>query len=355
MTTTTAAAGPATEQEVATRLRAATVGAFQDASAERQRDPYHVGISALGRCTRANAYALSRTPVSDEPPPEEGRAANLGTWEHEGLLPRIARRLGDAQTEVPVVLRAAGLQLEGHIDLDWSPAGPVDLKTVGEHRLAGVRRTGIAYADHRVQIGGYALARLQAGRRTPFLAWHYLDRATGDEQVLVSRFTNADALAVIDRVQTLVNFAEEPDTAPRDERGPGLSFACDACPWLRRCWGEEAEPGVTGAQSILVRNDADVVEALLAYDTARAQETAAAKVKKDMEARLERTRFSTYGPVPDRPELGIKYTRGKSYDATDGKAAAARLRELGETVPTSRRRGQLQIKLVDIEDGGGQS
>lgn len=345
---------PATAGEVAAQLRAATRAAFRAETAARQRDPHRFSISGLGGCTRAAAYALAHTPVSDDPEPEEGRAANLGTWQHAGLLPRLAEQLGNASVEVPVTLAAAGIELSGHIDLDWHPVGAVDLKTVGEHRLGRVRRSGDPYYPHRVQASGYALARLQAGRAGSWVGWHYLDRASGDEEIIVQPFTNSTALEVIDRVQELVDYAEEPDMAPRDERGPGLSFACDRCPWLRRCWGDDAEPGVTGAQANLVRNDQDVIAALTHYQDARDREGQGRRDKEDAEALLDRTRFDTYGPVPDRPGVGIRYGRDRGHEVLDQKAARERLVELGEEPPMKPRRGNLRIKLVSIDDGGGQ-
>lgn len=344
---------PATAEQVADELRAATAAAFRAASAQRQRHPHHLGISSLGGCTRRAAYALARVEPSDDPPPREGRAANLGTWEHEGLLPRLAEQLGpQAQTEVPVVLRAAGIEIPGTADLVRDPVVVEDLKTVGEHRLGRVRREGDPFYPHRMQAGGYALARLQDGHPTTWFGWHYLDRASGDEEIMVRPFTNRDALQVVDRVQTLVDWAAgDPDYAPRDERGPGLSFACDECPFLRRCWGEDAEPGQVGAQAVQVRSDADAVEQLARYLDARDRETAAKAEKKDAEAALSRTRFGTYGPVPDRPGLALEYRRDRGYQALDSKAARARLEELGEEPPTAYRQGNLRIKLVSTEGG----
>lgn len=338
---------PTTVAEVEARLSRATSAAFAAATASRRRDPFKVGISSLGGCSRAAAYALSRTPVSDEPGAEEGRAANLGTWQHEGLLPLLAQVLGDAAIERPVVLKAAGLEFPGHIDLDWVPVGPVDLKTVGEHRLGQVRRPGKPFYAHRVQARSYALARLQAGIPTPFLGWHYLDRATGDEHIIAEEFSNAAALDVIDRVQQLADYAEDPDSAPRDERGPGLSPVCDHCPWLRQCWGEDAYPGTAGAQANLVRTDADALAALLDYDDAAQRARQAKKDKEFAVAKLSRTRFATY-PLPDRPGLGIKYTRYRGYEVLDEKAAKQRLIELGEEPPTRWREGNLSITVVKL-------
>lgn len=336
------APSPSAEDE-RQRLEAATRRAFTASSAARQRHPHHFGLSALGACRRAGAYALSRTPPSDpDLPVREGRAANLGTWEHEGLLPLLAAELPGARVEVPVVLRWAGLEIPGSIDLD-DPWTVVDLKTVGEYRLSGVLRTGSPYYQHRLQAGGYGLARLQEGRPPRYVGWHYLDRANGDECIVVEPFTNSFAEQVTDRVEELAELAEEPDSAPRDERGPGLSFSCDECPWLRRCWGPDAEPGSTRA--LRVFDAPDIEEALLEYDAARAAESAAKKAKEYALAKVEGAAYGQYG----RAELG----RGKPSTAADPWAAVRKLKALGLDVPQAHKRGAIKIKIVQPPKVGG--
>lgn len=342
MTTLTRPAGPLTVADERRRLTEATRAAFVAESRARQRDPHHVGMSSLGRCRRATAYALARTPVSDpDLPVREGRAANLGTWEHTGLLPRLAEQLPGAQVEVRVRLRAAGLDIPGSIDLD-DPYTVLDLKTVGEHRLAGVVRTYSAYHSHRIQAGGYGVGRLQEGRPPRFIGFHYLDRANGDECIVVERFTNRYAGEVVDAVHELAAMAEAPDDAPRDEPGPGLSFECDECPWLRRCWGPDAEPGSTRA--VRVHDDAEIEQALLDYDTARAAESKAKAAKKVAEAKVAGAAFGVYGRA--------EYGRGKAVTKDDPHAAARKLRALGLDVPQRTDRGALKIKIVKPPVGG---
>lgn len=318
------------------RLETATRQAFLNESAARQRPPWHFGLSSLGGCRKASAYAISRTAPSDpEIPVREGRAANLGTWQHAGLLPRLAEQLPGSQIEVKVRLRLAGLVIPGSIDLD-DPQTVLDLKTVGEHRLNGVVRSYAAYSNHRLQAGGYGLARLQEGRPPRFIAFHYLDRANGDECIVVERFTNAYAQEVMDRVDELAELALAPDEAPRDERGPGLSFSCDECPWLRRCWGPDAEPGSTRA--LRVHEDADIEAALLDYDRARAIESAAKADKKLAEAKVEGARYGQYGRAT--------YGRGKEIVGDDPYAAARKLKALGLDVPQGTKRGAIKIKVT---------
>lgn len=321
------------------RLDGAVARAFEAASAERQRDPFHVGLSAIGGCRRAIAYALARVPPSEEWQPEEGRAANLGTWEHEGLLPRLRDQLPGSQTEVKVEAKIAGLVLPGHIDLD-DPLTVVDLKTVGEWRLSGVRWLGAAYYHHRVQLGGYGLARLQQGRPPKYVAWLYLDRANGDQYIIVERFTNALMLDVIDRVTELAMWAQAPHEAPRDERGPGLSIICNKCRWLRECWGPDAVPGEVGAQR--VHTDPEIEQALLDYADARDREKHAKDDKKLAEAKLSAARYGVYGRA--------SYGRGKDSTVDDPWGSLRLLKSMGVEPPQTTKRGAIKIKIVKGPD-----
>lgn len=327
-----------TAAEVSTAVRAAVGEAFTTANAEHQRDPHRLSMSKLGGCTRQAAYMVAGTEVSDVPLAEEGRAANLGTWQHAGLLPLLAKHLPDARYETPVVLSAAGLTIGGQVDLDWADV-VMDLKTVGERRLHGVRRSG-AFADHRAQVMGYVLARVQMGIPTRWAVWTYLDRASGDVEVVVEPFTNAAMLAVIDRVEEIVRWAETPDQAPRDNRGPGLSFACDRCPWLRRCWGEDATPGQTGAQRLLARDEPGKAAMAALYDDASARVSAGKLDQEFAKLVLDGTRPGIYGPWAVR--------RGKSGGThLDEAQVRADYAARGEEPPTRQSSARLLIKLVE--------
>lgn len=338
MTGTLTAAEPGTldvVEEDRERIEAATRRAFVAESASRQRHPHNFSLSKVGGCRKAAAYTIAKTPVSDpDLPVSEGRAANLGTWEHAGLLPRLAEQLPGSAVEVPVTLRIAGLVIPGSIDLD-DPLTVVDLKTVGEYRLSGVVRKNAAYYNHKMQGGGYALARLQEGRPPRSVAFHYLDRANGDECIVVNPFTNAYAAEVVDRIEEVVDLAESPDTAPRDERGPGLSFSCDECPWLRRCWGPDAEPGDTRA--VAVHNDPEREAALLLYDDARARESAAKKDKDYALALIGDAPYGEYGRAT--------YGRGQPGNREDPHASARKLKAIGLPVPRQDTRGAVKIKI----------
>lgn len=322
-----------------TRIEQAVTGAFKAESASRQRDPHHVGISSVGSCRRAVAYALSKTPVSDTYDGEEGRAANLGTYEHQGLLPRLAEQLPGARHEVDVTARVAGLVLPGHIDLD-DPDNVIDLKTVGEWRLSGVRLLGAAYFHHRLQVGTYGLGRLQEGRPPVWVSWIYLDRANGDQYVIVEPFTNALMLDVIDRITELAYWAATPDDAPRDERGPGLSIICNRCPWLKQCWGPDAVPERTGPQRVFT--DPQIEQALLDYADARDRESKAKADRKFAEARVEGARHGEYGRM--------SYGRGRDQTPEDPWAALRLIKSMGIEAPRTTKRGAIKVKVVKGPD-----
>lgn len=329
------------------RLEKATRDAFVAYSAAKQRHPHDVGISSVGGCRRALALALAKVPPSDDHGPGEDRAANLGTMQHAGYLPVLADQLAGARIEVSVTLRAAGLTLPGHIDLA-DPTTVVDLKTVGEHRLHGARYRGAAYFHHRLQVGGYALGRLQAdpANAPRYVAWLYLDRANGDMYLIVEQFTNQLALQVIDRLTEIACYVNtDPMLAPPDERGPGLSIVCDQCPFLTACWGPTAVPGRTGAQAIRPVNGdwtprmAEIQDALLDYLDAHEVETKGKNRKADAVAKLEGVPTGVYGAAK------YGFTKPQT-DKIDQAAAVAKLRRLGLEVPTKHQRGSIAIKLA---------
>lgn len=286
-----------TAEDVIARTRQLVAEAFRAENSGRQagRTPRRLTMSGLGGCTRHAVYCLAGTPPTDTPTAEEGRAALLGTWIHDGLLPAMARQIGDhAVTEVPVTLRAAGQIITGTLDLaDHDTVW--DLKTVREWRLDGVRRHG-TYDEHRMQVMGYALARHQSGHPVRWVCWLYLDRSTGELHIIAEPFTNSAAMTVIDRVTLLCAYADsDPDAAPRDERGPGLSYVCDRCAWLRRCWGDDALPGEVGVQRSLAATPEGIEAALELYATGAA---AASRGRKDQEfakAILAGVPDNTYG------------------------------------------------------------
>jgi hypothetical protein len=328
-----------TAGDVADDLRDLVAAAFTATSATNPHDPERLSLSGLGGCTRRAAYSVAGTPASDVPPPEQARQANLGTWEHDGLLPQIAQLLPGALVEHPVELHAAGLRIPGRLDL-WWPGLLLDLKTVGEHRLSGVRRAGAPYPEHVVQTRGYALALHQAGMDVRWVASLYMDRADGGEEPMVERFDAPAALSVISRAEEIVEAAAEPDEARRDGRGPGLGFTCDSCPWLRRCWGDDAQPGVVGAQRNLARTDPQVEAALAMYVEARDREAAAKRDKEFAAAIIDGKRWGTYGPYELR--------RGRPHDVLDHETVRSDYATRGEAVPMMETSPPLIVKVLKV-------
>jgi hypothetical protein len=318
-------------------IREATAKAFIAANAAKAHDPLALSISGLGGCTRKAAYALAVVKPSDTAPEEEARAAMLGTWEHEGMLPWLAKVLG-GEYERPVMLRAHGLEIPGTLDLYAAPI-LIDQKTVGEHRLHRVRRQGDPFRNHRQQVRAYGLAAVQDGLEVRYLAWLYLDRASGDEEPMVEEFTNAAALDVLDRVKELMYWAEHPDQAPREERGPGLSYSCDGCPWLRRCWGPTAVPRQVGAQTSLAESPPGLEAAIAFYDAASARKSDATRDQEFAAAVLAATAPSVYGPWLLR--------RDRGGSVMDQAAVTELFAELGREVPKKPTAGGLRVRLVE--------
>jgi PD-(D/E)XK nuclease superfamily protein len=317
---------PADARELAGVLTDAVDGAFTAFTAQRQQqrdDLFALTMSGLGGCSRQAAYRLARVAPSDGgqygPMPE----ANIGTMIHEGLLPRLATLL-DGKDEQPVTLRAGGLVINGRCDLYSEPMQLLmDLKTVGTYKFGSLTEVVDA---HRMQVAGYAWAMRQTGRLVRWVAWLYLDRSSGAPRVLVEPFTDELVALVRERCEELAIYAQAPEKAPRDERGPGLSFVCDGCPWLRRCWGEDAEPGQIGAQAVLARDDVGVEQALTLYDDARVR---AAEAKAEMEfarAMLHQARPGTYG--------GYQLSWSTPRSTADTAAAVTMLTSAGIPVPT---------------------
>lgn len=331
-------------------LAAGVAEAFRRASAASERPPHRFSMSGLGGCTRQGAYKLAMTPVDDPPPPvRENRAAMIGKWIHEGLLPWLVEVFGGAWMEQPVVLYAAGVEVvddgpgwrlvetDGTYDLlvvlllpDGTILVVVDLKTTAERKLAAVRRRGV-YAEHRMQVRGYGAALWQAGVPVRHVAYLYLDRSTGDVEPIVEPFTNDALMAPILRVAEVRAHADlGPDTAPRQTaagrrmRGPGLDIECDTCPWLARCW-PGAERGRVGAQTALARVDGGVEAAAELLADAHDRAAVAERDKALAKAILADTDAGLYGPwLVEWMGGGLR---------PDAKAAEALLAGYGEPMP----------------------
>jgi hypothetical protein len=285
---------------------------------------------------------------SDDVEVRDGREATLGTAQHEFLLSRLSRQFDASTVEESVRLKVGGGSVTvqvvpGSVDLSVSTlrGAIIDLKTVGAHKLAAVRRNG-AYQDHIMQVTAYAVAKMQAGTPIKWIIIIYLDRASGDYEVCATRLTNRMAVSVVDHVLMVRSWADQdPMLAPqvdahgRPMGGPGAGFDCNECPWLRACWGEDARPR---QYPVRVYADSEVEELARQYDAARAAESAAKRTKEALARQLANVVPATYG--------AMRVSRSADSEVESGPAAIAMLRELGIDPPTTWRNGALQVRPV---------
>jgi len=322
---------------------------FEAENTRRQadRDPLGLSMSGLGGCTRRNAYSIAGTPASDTPEPEQARQALLGVGAHDWFLPALARAI-EAKTgavcvvEHPVSLTVAGITIAGTLDLAFDDV-VIDLKTIREWKLGVIRRKG-AYDEHRLQVFGYAYGRWQAGHPVRWVAYLYMDRSTGEVQVVVEEFTTAAAETVMRRVEDLNRLAGDPDTARRDGRGPGVSLICDRCPWLKRCWGPTAVPGTTGPQTILAASTPGLLEILALYVQAAAVAGSAERDKDFAKLVLSCTNPAQYG--------GYVLHRAGDGVMDDTVRMKAVLGELGIDIPKKLKAGAITVRPAKPDKKG---
>lgn len=338
---------------LAATLERGTGKAFAAANTRSQqarRDLFGLSMSYLGACQREAAYRIAQedpdpqyVEVMDE---DEARAAMVGTWIHEGLLPELAALLAGGQAEIRVELVVplgqaddqgitplVKVQGSGDVYTAAAGGGVIDLKTVGAYKLGDIDVFG-AKEKHRKQVRGYAAGMVQMGYPVAWTAWLYLDRGDGTVKAVVEPFGQEEYVGVLRRVQHLVALAEDPDYAPRDERGPGLSWVCDSCPFLRRCWGPEAVPGEKRA--IAVHTDPDIAFAGEQVVELRAKLTALDKQIDFYKAQVGRPPVGQYG--------GIKVTYGKDGEKPDTPRMIALLEELGYEIPMVPKPGNTYIR-----------
>jgi hypothetical protein len=314
---------------VATAFRA-----YTEHAQSQRADLYALTMSGLGSCTRQAAYRVARTAPSEPLVFQEMREANIGTMIHLGLLPHLAAATGGTE-EIAVTLHAGTLTIDGRTDLySERLRAVIDLKTVGTYKFAGLGATIVP--AHRLQVAGYAQAIRQSNRAVDWIAWAYLDRSSGSVRPIVEPWSDELEQLVAQRCEEITLFAEDPDAAPRDERGPGLSYVCDGCPWLRECWGRDAEPGVVGAQKTVLREHGGVEEALRLYDEARARRDEAAE-----EMAFAKAMFGDY----DTGQYGAySFSYASEGSSPDKDAALALLTEAGIPVPAKSTKGRLIVR-----------
>lgn len=319
---------------------------------------WSLSMSGLGGCERESAYKLAGVPPSDPALAydTEARQSMLGTWIHQEFLPYFGEVLAGAEIEMPTRLEVPipadqlGPErvqvIEGTTDCytNVMGGGVIDLKTLGAYLLGGVEYEaesgGQVRDEHRFQVRGYATAIRQWGMPVAWVAWLYMDRANGEVAVHIEPFDEEAERATEEKVRRLVRLAAAPDAAPRTYRGPGLSWVCDGCAWLRECFGPDAEPG--DSRALEVHDHEDIAFAAAKYVELRAQ---IGPLKKDQDM---------YAAMVGRPAPGVygdvTITYGAASDEVDRKGAEEALRLHGIDVPRKPRRGNRNIRWSG--DGG---
>lgn len=315
----------------------------------QRRHLFGLSMSYLGGCRREAAYRVAQV----DPDPEyvyvmgedEARAAMVGTWIHDGLLPELAALLHGGEHEMRVELVAPVgdaedgvtplIKVDGSTDCYTRAAGGgvIDLKTVGAYKLGDIDVFG-PRNRHRVQVRGYASALVQMGLPVAWTAWVYLDRGDGAVKTVVEPFGEDEYVATLRLIRHLVELSKDPDYAPRDERGPGLSWVCDGCPFLRRCWGQSATPG--SSRAIAVHDDADVAYAGEQVVELRARARALEKQIDFFKAQVGHPTSGQYG--------GITVTYGRDGEKPDVDAMKAKFEELGLPIPMVPKPGNTYIR-----------
>lgn len=296
-----------------------------DAAKPRTRQA-ELGPSDVGGCARRASYkhhGVEPTDVFDPHP-----SAMLGTWLHEHVLPLMAAAR-DGIAEVPVTVDCGdGLTLSGTADL-WLPIEGtlLDLKTVGAPRADGdpVRE------QHAQQVHLYAQGLRQAGFNVDWVGILYLDRSKGGVTEAVMPFDPIVAETAMGRYRNIATL--DPEMVAREERGPGLSWICDHCPWVSACW-----PG--GDQTVLAREGGvqAVADALARYDAARAV-AKEAKAEQDFAAAILRdTDAGEYGG------FRLKWSKGRT--GMNQAEAKALLAAAGLEVPLSTSRPSIDVSRI---------
>lgn len=332
-------------------LKRATGDAFRLFEARKDRGT-GMSLSGLGGCSRVVAFRVAGVEPTDPDLDGDKKQATLGTWLHGGLLPMLRLKLRGARTEVPVTLSGGGLTLPGHVDVWWrrKSGGDVvdDVKSVKEYGLAYVRTWGPKQI-HEDQVDGYALALRQTkGADVRWTSLTYVDRATGDHEVFVRPFGPREAARVMERLTMIARWRDDPLAAPRDEDGPGLSWLCDHCPWLKACWGPRAKPGDYSVVG-LDPEEHDAIEAALEeYDAARAAIKEAEARQLKARALLDHARPGQYGEMAlawARNSPGGNIAKAGAWDALDKVTDLYEIaQEHGVLLPrTQPRRGNISV------------
>lgn len=328
------------------------------------------GHSSIGGCPREAAYGLQGVPADPEWAVTPSISSWIGQAVHRTLLPALATLLSGEAVEgatyelavpwTPALPSEQGLPPElrrlppitGHVDLPV-PSGVIDLKTVSRHGLDRAKREG-PKGRNLLQVHSNAAGLIDAGRDITWVGLllvcteSSLDRQDHNGLLYVQPLDPALVASAAEWWRGVVD--SPPEQQERTERGPGLSFACDECRWLRRCWGPDAEPGRVGPQSLLAVESDAVVSALTMYQEAGARITDAGRAERAAKADQEWARAliagadeGTYvGKGGRMVDLRIK----PGSTRLDQAEARAALEAAGLPVPMKRDRDRVVITDV---------
>lgn len=334
-------------------LERATARAFKLANRAGQQartNRWGLSMSGIGGCKREAAYRLAGVEPTDVAlhDAEEARQAMIGTWIHSGLLPQFENVLAHADIEMPVELRLEVKLPDGGFTTLVVPGtadcyshvmggGVMDLKTVNAYRIGQIDHDGV-FMSHRWQVRGYATAMRQLGLPVAWVAWLYVDRSTGEVLVAVEPFGPREEEETLAYIERLWESAQVPDYAPRSERGPGLSWVCDGCAWLRQCWGPDARPG--DSRALQVHDEPEVAFAARKYKELGAEISELTKEREKWGAMVGRPEMGAYRD--EEGEMIIKYQ--KDGDEVDRAAALEQLVLLGGEIPMRPRAGNRLVQ-----------
>lgn len=258
----------------------------------RRSNQKKIGPSSVGGCRRKAGYEVAGVPKTDSPPKMH---AVLGTWIHKGALATLEREYGcltEIKVENEVVkgsmdalyldeahlsrLRKRGRYakaMDGLLVEDVKTRGYFGFQLVQEN---GPRRSEL-FQTHiytwLLRIGAATDRRLAGIGEVPVeqIRLRYVSRDNGQEHIEEFPYdpdVTSEAIEWLAKVMDVALGPEGPDALPRDEDGPGLSFLCDGCVFLTRCWGPERPDGRM-RQANLLHDDDEVALALVEYDALR--------------------------------------------------------------------------------------
>jgi hypothetical protein len=229
--------------------------------------------------------------------------------------------------EVPVTFDG----IPGSIDL-FRIGDVLDLKTVGDWSWQNVLRHGMRRKD-RWQVTGYAAAKRAEGHRVDWITIVYLNRENGQIRAFTEPFDETVLTEMRSWLNEVYDYADMgPETAPRDERGPGLSIVCDGCPFRTGCW--------PNAQATVLdeAGEAGIEPMLALYDEAATREKDAKKDKDFARAALDGLAPNTYGHY--------KLSWRSTGERIDTKAVEKILTDNGFPVPRNPAGTAISVKPV---------